>query len=84
VVVRLFKNESLHHTVWWMLFYATVITPFTAITRWLFWMSDNNGVTGMTIHKWLGTGLAVLLFGLFVWRFKAISVACRCSAECEV
>ena len=70
VVARLLKNESLRHTAWWTLFYATVITPFTAITGWLFWMSDDNGVTGMTIHKWLGTGLAVLLFGLFAWRLK--------------
>src|SRR5664280_2136857 len=67
---RFFKNESLRHTAWWTLFYATVITPFTAIADWLFWMSDDNGVTGMTIHKWLGTGLAVLLFGLFAWRLK--------------
>ena len=52
------------------MFYATAVTPFTAITGWLFWMSDDNGVTGMTIHKWLGTALAVLLFVLFVWRWK--------------
>jgi uncharacterized membrane protein len=57
---RLCKIESLRNTGWWTLFYATVVTPFTAITGWLFWMGDDNGVTGMTIHKWLGTGLAVL------------------------
>ena len=70
VAARFFKNESLRNTSWWTLFYATVITPFTAITGWLFWMSDDNGVTDMTIHKWLGTGLAVLLFALFAWRFN--------------
>ena len=64
----LFKIESLRSTGWWTLFYATIVTPFTALAGWLFWMSDDNGVTGMTIHKWLGTGLAVLLFGLFFWR----------------
>ena len=67
---RLIKSEPLRNTAWWTLFYATVITPFTAITGWLFWMSDDNGVTGMTIHKWLGSGLALLLFGLFVWRWN--------------
>jgi uncharacterized membrane protein len=67
---RFCKNESLRNTGWWTLFYATIVTPFTAITGWLFWMSDDNGVAGMTIHKWLGTGLAVLLFGLFFWRLK--------------
>jgi uncharacterized membrane protein len=67
---RFIKSESLRGTGWWTLFYATVITPFTAVTGWLFWMPDDNGVTGMTIHKWLGTGLAVLLFVLFGWRVK--------------
>ena len=63
VAARFLKNESLRNTAWWTFFYTTAITPFTAITGWLFWMSDDNGVTGMTIHKWLGTGLALLLFG---------------------
>jgi len=66
---RLARNASLRHTGWWTLFFAVVITPLTAITGWLFWMPDDNGVTGMTIHKWLGTGIAVLLFGLFAWRW---------------
>lgn len=69
-VGRVFKSESLRHTAWWTLFYATAVTPFTAITGWLFWMPDDNGVSGMTIHKWLGSGLALLLFGLFVWRWN--------------
>lgn len=67
---RLLKAESLRHTAWWTLLYATIITPFTAIAGWLFWMPDDVGVTGMTIHKWLGSSLAVLLFGLFAWRWK--------------
>ena len=65
---RLIKSEPLRHTAWWTLFFATVVTPFTAITGWLFWMPDDNGAAGMTIHKWLGTGLALLLFSLFAWR----------------
>jgi uncharacterized membrane protein len=68
LVARLRRDESLRATAGWTLFFATVITPFTAITGWLFWMDDDNGVTGMTIHKWLGTALVVLLFGLFAWR----------------
>jgi len=67
---RVVKSESLRHTAWWTLFYATAITPFTAITGWLFWMPDDNGASGMTIHKWLGSGLALLLFGLFAWRWN--------------
>jgi uncharacterized membrane protein len=67
---RLIRSEALRQTAWWTLFYAAVVTPFTAITGWLFWMPDDNGAAGMTIHKWLGTGLAVLLFGLFAWRWQ--------------
>ena len=67
---RIVKSEPLRHAAWWTMFYATAVTPFTAITGWLFWMSDDNGVSGMAIHKWLGSVLALLLFGLFLWRWK--------------
>ena len=69
LIGRYFKNESLRNTGWWTLFYATMVTPLTAISGWLFWMGDDNGETGMTIHKWLGTAMVVLLFGLFAWRW---------------
>jgi uncharacterized membrane protein len=32
-------------------------------------MEDDNGVTGMAIHKWLGTILAVVFVGLAAWRW---------------
>jgi uncharacterized membrane protein len=67
---NLWKNESLRNTGWWTLVFATVVTPFTAIAGWLFWMPDDNGAPGMAIHKWLGTALAILLFGLFAWRLQ--------------
>jgi uncharacterized membrane protein len=70
ILGRIRKNESLRSTAWWTLFFATIVTPFTALTGWLFWMGDDNGVTGMTIHKWLGTAMVVLLFGLFAWRWN--------------
>ena len=55
LIGRMFKHEPLRHTGWWTLFFATLITPLTAITGWLFWM---------------GSGLALLLFGLCAWRWK--------------
>lgn len=70
ILAGYFKNESLRDTAWWTLLYATLITPFTAVAGWLFWMKDDNGVLGMTIHKYLGTTLAALLVGLFLWRWK--------------
>ncbi len=65
-----FKNQSLRDTAWWTLLYATVITPLTAFSGWLFWAKDDNGAAGMTIHKWLGTTLVVLLAGLFFCRWQ--------------
>ena len=70
LIGRFLKREAFRQTAWWTLFYATVITPFTALTGWLFWMGDDNGVTGMTIHKWLGSSLALLLFGFCAWRWR--------------
>ena len=70
ILGRIRKNESLRSTAWWTLFYATIVTPLTALTGWLFWMHDDEGDSGMTIHKWLGTAMVVLLFGLFTWRWN--------------
>lgn len=70
ILGRTRKDETLRSTAWWTLFYSVIVTPFTAITGWLFWMHDDEGATGMTIHKWLGTAMVVLLFGLFAWRWN--------------
>ena len=69
LLARWLKHDELRFSAWWTLLFATIITPFTAIAGWLFWMDDDTGVTIMTIHKWLGTALAVLILGLFLWRW---------------
>lgn len=68
ILGRLTRRESLKPVAWWTLLFAAVITPFTAIAGWLFWMDDDAGVRGMIIHKWLGTGFAVVLIFLMLWR----------------
>lgn len=68
-VARWRVHEELRITAWWTMLLAAIVTPFTAVAGWLFWMSDDNGVAIMTVHKWLGTTLAVLILGLFAWRW---------------
>lgn len=68
VLGRLFKRESLRHAGWWTMLFAAMITPLTVLAGWLWLreMPDMNDMREMSIHKWLGTGLAVLL-PLFAW-----------------
>lgn len=65
---RLLKKDSLAETAWWCLAYAVCITPFTALSGWLFWMKDDTGSSGMAVHKWLGTAMVLSLAALFLWR----------------
>jgi len=67
---RMSGKKSLGETGWWTMFYAACVTPLTAATGWLFWMKDDVGVPGMTIHKWLGTALAALIPFLMLWRWR--------------
>lgn len=70
VLARASGEESLGQAAWWALVYAGAVTPFTALTGWLFWMKDDVGVAGMTMHKWLGTALAALVPSLLLWRWR--------------
>ncbi len=68
---RLFHRVSLRTVGQWTMLYAGLVTPLTAFFGWLFWMKDDSApdaIVRMTVHKWLGTGLAVALLGLLVWR----------------
>lgn len=71
VLCRITGKTSLSSAAWWMLLFATLLTPITALTGW-FWkssipsaaMSDDLIFT----HQWLGSLLAVLFVVLAVWR----------------
>src|SRR5438477_6952316 len=71
VLGQLLRKQSLFVAGWWMLLYAALITPFTALAGWL-WLRQMGGMDmpPMTIHKWLGTSLAVLFLGLLLWRWR--------------
>jgi uncharacterized membrane protein len=66
------RKESLHNASWWALFFAVIITPFTAITGWLYWRNAEAGAEGVAVHKWLAAAIPFLLVGLFFWRQKFI------------
>ncbi len=70
-VGRVFHRASMRTVGQWTMLYAGLITPLTVIFGWLFWMKDDSApdaIVRMTVHKWLGSGLAVVLLGLLVWR----------------
>lgn len=66
---RLLRRKSLHAAAWWMLLFAAVITPFTALAGWLWYKQlGDMGHVQMHIHPWLGLSLAILLPTLAIWR----------------
>lgn len=68
LVARWRHDAELRATAWWTLLAAACVTPLTAVTGWLFWMEDDEGVTGMMIHRWLGASLVFVLVALCAWR----------------
>ena len=71
VLGRLSRKRSLFAAGWWMLLYAVIVTPFTALAGWL-WLRQMGGMDmpPMTIHKWLGSSLAFVFAGLLFWRWR--------------
>lgn len=71
VLGRLLRRPSLNTAAWWMLLYAAIITPLTVIAGWV-WLRQIGSVDlrEMTIHKWLGTGLAIVFFLIVWWRWR--------------
>jgi uncharacterized membrane protein len=70
VLGRFYKKQSLHDAAWWMLLYAALITPFTAIAG-LLWkpsVADMLPKQMLLTHQWLGISLTVLFIILALWR----------------
>ncbi len=66
---RLLRRRSLNVAAWWMLLFAAVVTPLTALAGWL-WFRElgDMGHAQMAVHKWLGSSLAVALPVFAMWR----------------
>lgn len=66
---KFLRRDSFHAAGWWMLLYAAVITPFTALAGW-WWMRSMQDMNPwqMSWHMWLGISLAVVTIGLAIWR----------------
>jgi len=75
VLGKFTHRSSLTPAAWWMLLYAALATPATAIAGWM-WAGDLTGMadatTGaMATHQWLGTILTVCFLVLALWRGRA-------------
>ena len=66
---RMTRRESLASAGFWMILLAAAVTPFTALAGW-FWMDEMGQSTAMTVHKWLGIGIAVAVVALAGWRLS--------------
>jgi uncharacterized membrane protein len=70
---RIFHKPTLHSAAWWMLIYATALTPLTSLAG--LWWKQKLGTTlpadQIAEHMWLGIGLAVSFVILLLWRRKS-------------
>lgn len=69
---RVLRKPSLHSAAWWMLLYATLISPLTGLAG-LWWKREVGATLPPNLllrHQWLGIGLAVALIVLALWRWR--------------
>ena len=72
VLGKFYDRSSLTPAAWWMLLYAALATPATALAGWM-WAGDLTGTTvgaagTMATHQWLGTILTICFLILALWR----------------
>jgi uncharacterized membrane protein/plastocyanin len=72
VLGKLFRRQSLHNAAWWMVLYAALITPLTAIAGWWWKSKLGNDLPAnlIRVHEWLGTAAVVLFVALALWRWN--------------
>jgi uncharacterized membrane protein len=67
---RLMRRNSLTSAAWWMILYAAIATPGTALVGWMWKRQVEAGLPAETIlrHQWVGVGLAIALILMAAWR----------------
>jgi len=77
VLGRVFRKRSLHDAAYWMLLFATAITPFTAVAGFLWKRSLGEALPAAAIqtHQWLGISLAAVFIALALWRRDIYSLS---------
>ncbi|MGE0882463.1 MAG: DUF2231 domain-containing protein [Blastocatellales bacterium] len=70
LLAKIARRQSLSHAAWWMLLYAAIVTPMTAMAGWFWKRRIEAGLAAETIsqHQWIGISLAVGFIGLAIWR----------------
>lgn len=72
VAGRLSRRSSLTAAGWWTILYAALITPLTVAAGWYWYLAGEHvGDVTMTVHKWFGTCLAMLIPLMAWWRWRA-------------
>lgn len=74
---RILRRPSLTASAWWMLVYATAITPLTALAGFWWKKRVNDALTPKLVaqHQWLGLALVASFVVLLLWRRSAYRVS---------
>jgi uncharacterized membrane protein len=69
---KLTRRVSLTYAGWWMLLYAAIVTPGTALAGWLWKKEIGDGLPAEIIqrHQWAGIALAVSFIAMAGWRLR--------------
>lgn len=73
VLGRISDKRSLSSAAWWMLLFAALLTPATALTGWFWKQSLPSAALPadlIQIHQWLGSALAILFVIMALWRAR--------------
>lgn len=67
---KITRRVSFTYAAWWMLLYAAIVTPWTALAGWLWKKEIEAGLPAeiILLHQLIGISLAVAFIALAIWR----------------